>query len=173
MNTPIDGIDADGSVAASRRSARARSLRTGITVALATVAAVATLALVAAAPASAATVNGVATITDPSNAFLASGGSATPFTVALPANAACSGDTASDGYHVYSYLVPEGTDVTTLDFVGDGPPSQSFGFVNDIGTYFGPVNTAPTTGQVIDIQADGDFEWAPLLTKGVALNTLL
>src|ERR1700677_362236 len=162
MNTPIHGIDADNPVAASRRRARAGLLRTGITVALATVAALATLALVAVAPASASTVNGVATITDPSDAFLPSGGSATPFTVTLPANAACSGDTQTHGYHVYSYLVPEGTDVSTLTAVGDGPPqgvADSFGFVTDIGQYYGPVNTAPSTGQIISIP---DFEWAPL-----------
>ena len=39
---------------------------------------------------------------------LRSGGSSTPFTVALPANASCPADTAHHGYHVYSYLVPEG-----------------------------------------------------------------
>src|ERR1700689_3536820 len=131
MNTPIDGIDADGSVAASRRSARARSLRAGLPVALATVAALATLGLVVAAPASASTLDGVATITDPSGTFLASGGSADPFSVALPTNAACTGDTASDGYHVYSYLVQQGTDVGTLTAVGNNPPSAGFGFVNN------------------------------------------
>ena len=44
-----------------------------------------------------------------------SGGSSTPFTVVLPANASCSGDTAHDGYHVYSYLVPRGTDLVAGD----------------------------------------------------------
>ncbi len=163
----------------TRRSGFARGLR----MAAGLLVAGGSLCLFLGTAASAATVNGVAdhhrpgAVPTPGNVPpippLLSGGSTTPFTVELPANAACSGDTATDGYHVYSYLVPEGTDVTTLDFNGANPPSQSFGFVNDIGTYYGPENTAPTTGEIIDIAADGDFEWAPLLTKGVPLNTLL
>jgi hypothetical protein len=169
MNTPIHGIDADNPVVASRRSVRVGSLRTLITVALATVGALATLALVAAGPASASTVNAVATIVDPStSAFLPSGASTTPFTVALPANAECTGDTATDGYHVYSYLVPEGTNLSTVTFINF--PSVGFGFVNNIGTYYGPANTAPTTGEIIGIP---DFEWAPLVTDdGVSVSTL-
>jgi hypothetical protein len=155
----------------TRRSGTARGLR----MAAGLLVAGGSLCLFLGSAASAATVNGVATITTPGALPpvqpLLSGGSATQFTVALPTNAACSGDTATDGYHVYSYLVPEGTDVTTLDFNGANPPTQSFGFVNDIGTYYGPANTAPTTGEIIGIPTD--FEWAPLLTKGVALNTLL
>jgi hypothetical protein len=113
----------------------------------------------------------VATIWDPvNNVALASGGSTASFTVQLPANAACSGDTATDGYHFYSYLVPEGTDVTTLLFTGSAPPSQSFGFVSDIGQYYGPANTAPTTGQIVGIP---DFEWAPLVTDdGLTVSQL-
>src|ERR1700683_4408203 len=56
------------------------------------------LCIVLATDATAATLNGVATIAvaaDPSQA-LSSGGSTTQFTVSLPANAACSGDTATD-----------------------------------------------------------------------------
>jgi hypothetical protein len=142
----------------TRRSGSARALRTAAGLLVAG----GSLCLFLGTAASAATVNGVATIWDPvNNVALASGGSASTFTVQLPANAACSGDTATDGYHVYSYLVPEGVNVTTLDFVGSAPPSQSFGFVSDIGTYYGPANTAPTTGEVISIP---DFEWAPLVT---------
>jgi hypothetical protein len=138
------------------------------------VTAVAVLALVGiarATPASAATLNAVASITDAStNTFLASGASTTPFTVALPANAACSGDTATDGYHVYSYLEKRTTNLSTVTFINF--PSAGYGFVNDIGTYYGPANTAPTTGQVIGIPTD--FEWAPLIKNdGVTLKTLL
>ena len=39
---------------------------------------------------------------------LASGASDALFTVTLPTGAACSGDTSTGGYHVYSYLVPHG-----------------------------------------------------------------
>jgi hypothetical protein len=114
----------------------------------------------------------VATISIPDGtAPLTSGGSADPFTVTLPASAACSGDTANDGFHVYSYLVPKGTDVTTLTFLGNNPPTQSFGFVNNAGVYYGPVNTAVTTGQVLTLP--NNFEWAPLATQDGLLTTLL
>ena len=141
--------------------------------AVAAVAALATLVVVDAHPASASTLNAPATISSPTTlAPLASGASTTQFTVALPANAACSGDTASNGYHVYSYLVPQGTNLSAVTFTGDNPPSVGYGLVNDIGTYYGPANTAPTTGQIIGIPTD--FEWAPLVANdGVPLSSLL
>jgi hypothetical protein len=130
------------------------------------------LCVLLAANATAATLNGVATIAvaaDPSQA-LTSGGSTTQFTVALPANAACSGDTATDGYHVYSYLIPEGTDLSTVKFVNS--PSTGYGFVNNLGVYYGAANTAVTTGQIVSIPAD--FEWGPLVSiDKVPLASLL
>jgi len=113
----------------------------------------------------------VATIANPSSlAYLASGGSTTPFTATLPANAACSGDTASQGYHVFSYLVPKGTAVSGVTFTEF--PSTGYGFVNNIGTYYGAANTAATTGQIIGIP--NNFQWAPLVADdGVSLSTLL
>jgi hypothetical protein len=136
--------------------------------------AAASLAAVTAAtvsPASATTLNGVATLADGgTDAPLTSGGSGTLFTVNLPAGAACSGDSASGGYHVFSYLVPLGTSITGLTFVG-GNPSAGFGLVDTSGTYYGSANTAITTGQIISIPSD--FEWAPLVTKDGLLSTLL
>ncbi len=124
---------------------------------------------IASASASAATLNGTATITNPSNNQpLSSGGSTTVFGVDLPAQAACSGDTATDGYHVFSYLVPVTTSVTSITFVG-GSPSTGFGLIDGSG-YYGSANTAPTTGQVIGIPAD--FQWADLLNLGVTASTL-
>ncbi|HTZ09228.1 MAG TPA: hypothetical protein VMB72_09150 [Acidimicrobiales bacterium] len=117
-------------------------------------------------PALASTLGGTATITDPSLTPLSSGGSTTLFSVTLPTDAACSGDTATDGYHVYSYLVPEGTEITSITF--STHPSVGYGFVNNTGIYFGPVNTAITTGQIISIPTN--FEWAPLLSDGVSLT---
>lgn len=115
--------------------------------------------LLAAAPAGASTLGGTATITNPSNSQpLLSGGSATTFTVGLPAQAACTGDTANGGYHVYSYLVQAGTDVTTLSISG-GIPSQGYGLFNSVG-YYGPANTAINTGQIVGIPTN--FSWAPL-----------
>jgi hypothetical protein len=124
------------------------------------------------ASAAGAGLGGVATISTPDGtAPLSSGGSADQFTVVLPANASCSGDTANDGFHIYSYLVPEGTDVTTQTFTGNNPPTGTFGLVNNAGVYYGPVNTAITTGQVISIP--NNFEWAPLATSDGLLPTLL
>jgi hypothetical protein len=110
--------------------------------------------------ASAATLGGTATLTNPTtSATLTSGGSTTVFAVVLtPAPADCSGDTATDHYEVFSYLLPEATVITTDDFSG-GTPSEGLGFVDGNG-YYGSATTAPTTGEIINIPAD--FEWADL-----------
>jgi len=117
-----------------------------------------------AASASASTLDGTATITNPlSNTALTSGGSTTVFTVVLtPAPPDCSGDTATNGYHVYSYLLPEATSITSNNF-SSGSPSEGLGLVDGSG-YYGPANTAPNTGQIISIPTD--FEWADLLNLG-------
>jgi LPXTG-motif cell wall-anchored protein len=114
--------------------------------------------------ASASTLDGTATLTNPNtNTALTSGGSTTVFTVVLtPAPADCSGDTASDGYHVYSYLLPQATSITSNNF-STGSPSEGLGLVDADG-YYGPANTAPTTGQIISIPTS--FEWADLLSLG-------
>jgi len=121
------------------------------------------------APAGASTLDGTATITNPSLVPISSGGSTTEFSVALPAGADCSGDTATDGYHVYSYLVQQGTSITGITFTTH--PSEGLGLVNNTGVYYGPVNTAINTGQIISIPTN--FEWAPLLSDGATLAQLL
>jgi hypothetical protein len=121
------------------------------------------------APAGASTLAGTATITDTSLVPLGSGASTTEFSVALPANAACTGDTATDGYHVYSYLVQQGTSITGITFTTH--PSEGLGLVNDTGVYYGPINTAINTGQIVSIP--NNFEWAPLLSDGMTLSSLL
>jgi hypothetical protein len=131
----------------------------------------ATLLGVSSGPASASTVNAVATLARPgTSTYLASGGSATQFTVSLPSSAACDGDTASRGYHVFSYLVPKGTNLSTVTF-GEAGPSVGYGIVDVNGDYYGSVNTAIGTGQVIEIP--NDFEWAPLVTRDGLLSSLL
>ncbi len=125
--------------------------------------------------AAASTAGGTATLATPgatARGVLRSGGPSTPFTVALPANASCPSDTAHSGYHVYSYLVPKGTQLSAVRFVG--LPSTGYGLVDAEGTYYGPVNTAMGTGQIIGIP--NDFEWGPLVrsSRGIlALSTLL
>jgi large repetitive protein len=126
---------------------------------------------IAANPASASTLNGAATVASPTTqAPLASGGSTTPFTLTLPANAACTGDTASNGYHVYSYLVKSGVSPSSATFIST--PSVGYGLVDNTGAYYGPINTAIGTGQIVGIA--NNFQWAPLVaTDGVPLSTLL
>jgi len=142
-----------------------------LTVACASLAAVATLVVATAAPASAATVNGIATIASPGTITpLNSGGSKTQFTVFLPSRAACSGDTATHGYHVYSYLLRDGTALSGVTFVNF--PSTGYGFVDSLGTYYGPANTAVGTGQIVAIP--NNLEWGPLVSAdSVPLSTLL
>jgi hypothetical protein len=144
----------------------------GLAIVLAVLTTLATLiAAGGSSPASASTLNGVATTASPGSlAYLASGGSDTLYTVALPANAACTGDTASHGYHVYSYLVKKGTNVATTKF-GEAGPSQGLGIFDSTGSYYGPVNTAQTTGQIIGIPQD--FEWGPVVSGDGLLSTIL
>jgi len=109
-------------------------------------------------PAGAVTVTS-ALITKPGTVTpLKSGGSATPYGVALPAGASCPGDTAHDGYLVYSYLVPKGVFPTDVSFK-TGLPSRGLGYFSD-GVYFGAVNTAESTGQIVGIP--GSFAWTRL-----------
>jgi hypothetical protein len=58
---------------------------------------------------------------------LAAGGSATPFALTPPAGAACTGDSATGGYRVQSYIVPAGVDPGTLTFDSSGPAPQGTG----------------------------------------------
>jgi hypothetical protein len=98
--------------------------------------------------------------------------SAQKFSIALPAQAACTGDTQNSGFHVFSFLDHSGTDVTSITF--NGSPSTGFGIPDDTGTSYGPANTAATTGQVIGIPTN--FQWSQLTTPlgfNIALNDLL
>jgi hypothetical protein len=148
---------------------RSASVRTAMTVVTVPVAA-GSLCLILAPYASASAVIGTAVLALPgatASSPLPSGSSSTPFTVALPPRAACPGDTAHDGYRVYSYLVPKGTDLSSVTFVDD--PSTGYGLV-DGGRYYGAVNTAIHTGQIIGIP--NDFEWGALVSH-VPLSVLL
>ncbi|HXW33237.1 MAG TPA: fibronectin type III domain-containing protein [Acidimicrobiales bacterium] len=115
--------------------------------------------------ASAQTLGGTATIASPNgdNPPLSTGGSEAVFTVTLPAQAACSEDTENHQYHVFSYLLKEGVAVTSDNF-SSGLPSEGLGLVDASGDYYGPANTAPGTGEIINIP--NDFEWAGLLKVG-------
>jgi hypothetical protein len=91
---------------------------------------------------------GTATIVQPNSLEpLDAGGSGTAYGVSLPSNASCPGDTAHDGYHVYSYLIPAGHTPAEVSFK-TGVPSRWYGYIS-YGDYYGAVNTAEDTGQVI------------------------
>jgi len=49
------------------------------------------------------------------------GTTATPFSLQLPAAAACRGDSANESYRVQSYMVPASVDPATLEFGSVGP----------------------------------------------------
>ncbi len=125
--------------------------------------------------AGASTLDGVATTTSPgTSSYLDSGGSGTEFTISLPHQAACSGNSRSDGFRIFSYLVKPNVNVTTITFRGGLPDTRGsqYGLVESDGTYWGDKNTAPTTGEIIQIP--NDFEWGPLVNDdGVALDALL
>ncbi len=153
------------------RASRAHSLRFGAAAVLVLLGTFAGLTVAGVTPAGASTIDATATIANPDgDTPLSSGASTDEWTVTLPANAACDGDTVQGGYHVYSYLVPEGTDPATVSFT-TGLPSTGYGFFNNTGLYYGKVNTAATTGEVIGIP--GNLEFAPLLSRGATLDSLL
>ena len=67
------------------------------------------------------------------------------------------------GYLVYSYLVQEGTSPTSVIVPGRVPVDVATGCVTPPHTYYGPANTAPTTGEIIGIP--NNLECAPLVTN--------
>jgi hypothetical protein len=89
---------------------------------------------------------------------LNSGGSATLYGVQLPSGASCPGDTAHDGYLVYSYLVPAGVSPTVVSFK-TGDPSKYYGYISE-GSYYGAINTAENTGEIVGLPPQ--FTWSRL-----------
>jgi hypothetical protein len=85
------------------------------------------------------------------NAPVRSGGSSTAWTLNLPAQAACTGDTARKGYHVYSFIVPAAVDPGTLIFNPSTGPSTPSPLVDTTGSAYMAANTAMDTGQVVQI----------------------
>ncbi len=69
---------------------------------------------------------GAAVVVDASGQALESGNSETPFTLRLPADAECPGDSENDQWRWQTFIVPEGTDLGTILYGGIGPegPNQ-------------------------------------------------
>jgi hypothetical protein len=101
-------------------------------------------------------IGGTAYITRPgSAAVLDSGDPSTSYGVLLPSGSSCPGDTAHDGYHVFSYLVPKGVSPASVSFK-TGVPSRYYGFIS-AGTYIGAVNTALNTGEIVGLPSAFTF----------------
>jgi predicted phage tail protein len=84
-------------------------------------------------------------------AALTTGGSSTQFTLAVPVGAACTGDSATGGYRVQSFIVPAATDLSLLTFNNSGPvlPGAAAGFKAPLYSNSSPFtnkNTAVNTG---------------------------
>jgi len=176
MNTPSTHSTEAGF--RGTRTSGARRLKVGLAAVVVFLTTFGGLTVAGITPVSASTLDGTATIATPgSDTPLASGGSQTPFTVTLSPNpatpnvpAACTGDTASDGYLVYSYMVPEGTSPTWVNYL-TGQPSRGYALLSPPHTELGPINTAATTGEIINIP--NTLEFAPLRSIGITLDQLL
>jgi hypothetical protein len=131
--------------------------RRAVVVALAVLACTAAVAGTAQV-AGAATAGGEVLVTPGTTRALTSGASTTPYGVVLPAGASCPGDTAHDGYHVFTYLVPAGDSPTDVSF-RTGDPSKWYGYVAE-GAYIGAINTAESTGQIVGLPTS--FVWTRL-----------
>jgi len=101
----------------------------------------------------------LARIVKPDGSALNSGGSGTPYGVALPSGARCPGDTAHKGYVVASYLVPKPTDPASIRWTN--VPDRGLGFIaND--AYFGPHTTERDSGRIGSLPTTFVFSrWTP------------
>ena len=174
LDVPRRALRGTGVGATRSTTPDGRSIRSGITATAITtlaiptaVAAVAALLLLAPSTAYAVATAGTEVITHPGQlAPLTSGGSATPYGVLLPSGASCPGDTAHQSYHVFSYLVPTGVAPTAVSFK-TGLPSKYFGYIAE-GAYFGAVNTAEGTGQIVGLPSS--FTWSRLTPQDLFAN---
>ena len=101
----------------------------------------------------------VSILTPPAGAPLAGGGSATAFTMTPPVGAACSGDSATGGYRVQSFMVPSTVDPATLTFDAFGPVPAGSGaayrqpMFSTLGTPFVNRTTGAGTGSLSSLPA--------------------
>lgn len=89
--------------------------------------------------------------------LLSMGGSATAFALSPPLGAACSGDSATGGFRVQTYMVPSSVDPGTLTFGIAGPLPSGSGtnysqpLFTSAGSSWVNKTTAVTTGQLIGL----------------------
>lgn len=95
---------------------------------------------------------------------LTAGGSATAFALVPPEGAACTGDSATGGYRVQSYMVPASVDPDTLTFGLTGPLPSATGanyrqpLYTSAGSSWVNRTTAVNTGLLIGLPILS-FEW--------------
>ncbi len=132
--------------------------------------------LFGATAASASTTNGVATIenTGLTTPLVGPQSSTQQFGVALPAGAACSGDTATGGYKVVSYMIPQsvygtnGANLQSAVTYGGANSNIGLGYFDTSGNELQggfAKNTAPVSGQVIGVS--GPYVWSPGLVPNL------
>lgn len=150
-----------------------RSSRRRVCIGVSTVIAAIVVGWGAATLAAAAVPSAQVTIINPQaqNQPFYSGGSTTQFGMSLPdtqgglqgqsSAAFCANYSQSNPQELDSYLVPEGTDPSTLTFSGAGP-SNGKGLFEATDSYYGFKPTNSTTGQLPALPSD--FEWEPSVT---------
>jgi hypothetical protein len=114
------------------------------------------VALWAPLPAGALEPAGKPLVITPSGQGLASGGSATPFTLRLPSGARCPGDTYHHGYLIFSYVVPTTLDPSSLTFPSNFPRS-GVDLITVVGVPFVTQATDPYAATIATLP---DFSWS-------------
>ncbi len=122
-------------------------------------------------PAAAATIDGQATIYTPSSGAVTYPAASTQlFTIAPPSGATCTGNTASNGTKVFTYLVPSGTNVQNLAIQGGYVESPSLA-IFDYTT--SPIENIDIPSNNVIPTFPNDLEWGPAVTQDSLLSTLL
>jgi len=143
-----------------KTSVRARPLRRWAQVLSAAV--VGAAAFASALSAAGAATAGPAVIVNGATGFpLNSGGPATTFGVNLPAGARCPGDSRHLSFKVFTYMLPQGADVSAATYT-NVPAENNIGLFAG-GQYVGPINTEPDTGVVP--QMPGNLSFSPPLQR--------
>lgn len=131
----------------------------------------------------ASTVDGSAVITDPTtNTAITQPGQSggEQFTLVLPPQAACDGDTATGGYHIYSYMIAAPATDTPANVTSavlglnpaTGVATTYFPLTDNGGNFYGPANTAIGTGQITTVPLNLDFQPLNTALAGSGLATL-
>lgn len=127
--------------------------RPAAVVLVAALAAILSVALIRTGPAGASALTGTAQtgaeIINPTTEAPLTGvnASTAPFEIQVPAEAACTGDTTGQGYHIYGYLVTSTTSPGSLTYNSVGPDG-GFPLIEQSGQLYSAINTVPTTGAI-------------------------